>query len=72
MVHTYNLGTQEVEVEGLRVQNEPSYNSEFETCLGYVRPYLQKKLRGGGRGGKNHCGLETPIVTNDSVILPFF
>lgn len=43
MVHTYNLGTQEVEEEGLGVQNEPSYNSEFETCLGYVRPYLQKK-----------------------------
>lgn len=42
MVHTYNLGTQEVEVEGLGVQNEPSYNSEFETSLGYIRPYLKK------------------------------
>lgn len=45
MVHTYNLGTPEVEEEGLGVQNEPSYNSEFETCLGYVRPYLQKKSK---------------------------
>lgn len=45
MVHTYNLGTQEVKVEGLRVQNEPSYSSEFETCLGYIRPYLKKERK---------------------------
>lgn len=32
----------------------------------------KKKGRGGGRGGKNHCGLEIPMVTNVSVILPFF
>lgn len=36
----FNLGTQEMEVEGL--EGYPELHSKLEVSLGYVRPHLKK------------------------------
>jgi hypothetical protein len=45
MVLTYNLSTQEAEVEGLRVQSQPGLHSEFQRSLNDIVEACLKKQR---------------------------
>lgn len=44
VVKTYNLSTQEVEMEmgGSKVQGHPQLCIEFDASVGYMRPCLRK------------------------------
>jgi hypothetical protein len=40
-LHTYNSSTQEVDIAGSGIKDQPDLNVKFETSLGYMRPCLK-------------------------------